>query len=286
MTNPEPITHQKKAKLILISLCTYALWTAATYLLEGKIHLLQRIDVFGRFEYAIIVNMIIGIVAATLLISRYHIPSKFVSAKQLGFQQVRRRFINVLVISSLFGFGLFLFERPVSLNPIIISNIFAQTLPVSIAEVIVCWVVVGASFESLLLFSKGRTMLNGKNKKVFTRVIAAVVGAVVATVLFGVYHFAHSPPFNQLNTVLFLMIPGALTSIVYFIGRNIYATVIFHNFQALYGVMRSINIESFSHLLFPLLIMASVSILILIAADLFLVRRQIMTSSTNNKSCS
>lgn len=128
MTNPEPIARQKKAKLILISLCVYIVWTAATYLLEGRIHLLQRIDVLGRFEYTIIVNMIIGTVAAIWLISRYHIPSKFVSAKQLGFQQVNRRFIIVLVISSLLGFGLFLFQRPVSLNPVIISNVFAQTL--------------------------------------------------------------------------------------------------------------------------------------------------------------
>jgi hypothetical protein len=127
--------------------------------------------VLGRFEYAIIVNMIIGTVAAFWLIRRYHIVSKFVSAKQLGFQQVNRRFIIVLVISSLLGFGLFLFQRPVSLNPIIISNVFAQTLPVSIAEVVVCWVIVGASFESLLLLSsKSRPVLNGKekNKKAFS----------------------------------------------------------------------------------------------------------------------
>ena len=83
MTNPEPIAHQKKAKLILISLCIYVVWTAATYLLEGRINLLQRIDVFGRFEYAIVANMIIGIVAAIWLISHYHIPqqSNWVSNK-------------------------------------------------------------------------------------------------------------------------------------------------------------------------------------------------------------
>jgi hypothetical protein len=207
MTNLEPVAHRKKAKLVLISLCVYLVWTAATYPLEGRIHLLQRNDVLGRFEYAIIVNMIIGTVAAIWLISRYHIPSKFVSAKQLGFQQVNRRFIMVLVISSLLGFGLFFFQRPVSLNPVIKSNVFAQTLPVSIAEVVVCWVVVGTSFESLLLlFSKSKTVLKGESKRVSTRIIAVIVGAVVATVLFGAYHFAHSPPFNQLNTVLFLMI--------------------------------------------------------------------------------
>lgn len=88
MTNPEPIARQKRTKLILMSLCVYIVWTLATYLLEGRIHLLQRIDVFGRFEYAIIVNMIIGTIAAIWLISRYHIPSKLVSATQLGFQQL------------------------------------------------------------------------------------------------------------------------------------------------------------------------------------------------------
>ena len=45
------------------------------------------------------------------------------------------------------GFVLFIVHGPVSLNPTVISNVFAQTLP-SIAEVVVCWFVVGASFES------------------------------------------------------------------------------------------------------------------------------------------
>jgi hypothetical protein len=57
MTNLEPVAHRKKAKLVLISLCVYLVWTAVTYLLEGRIHLLQRVDVFGRFEYAIVANM-------------------------------------------------------------------------------------------------------------------------------------------------------------------------------------------------------------------------------------
>lgn len=274
MTNLEPAAHRLKARLVPISLYVYVVWTAVTYLLEGRIHLLQRIDMFGRFEYAIIANMITGTIAAIWLLRYYHIPSKFVSAKQMGFQQVSRRFIIVLVMSGLLGFGLFMFQRPVSLNPIIIANVFSQTLPTSIAEVVVCWVVVGASFESLLLPSgKNQSELKAKNKKA-TNVTAIIVGGVVATVLFGVYHFAHSPPFNQLNTVLFLMIPGALTSIVYFVGRNIYATVIFHNFQALSGVTRNIDIASFSHLIYPLLITALVSIVVLIAADVLLVRRR------------
>jgi len=60
MTNQEPIAHRMKSKLVLISLYVYVVWTAVTYLLEGRIHLLQRIDIFGRFEYVIIANLITG----------------------------------------------------------------------------------------------------------------------------------------------------------------------------------------------------------------------------------
>ena len=184
------------------------------------------------------------------------------------------------------GFVLFILQGPVSLNPIVISNVFAQTLRTSIAEVVVCWVVIGASFESLLLTSrKGNNEFIPKRKT--STIAAIIVGAPVATILFGLYHFAHCPPFNQLNTVLFLMIPGALTSIVYFIGRNIYVAIIFQNFLALFGVTRSIDITSFTHPIYPLLIMALVSMVILIAADLLLGRRRkIIIADTDSKNSS
>ena len=223
--------------------------------------------------------MVIGTVLAIWLLRYYHISSGFISIKQLGFQSVNRRFWVVIGIASVIGFALFIIQGPVSLNPIVISNVFAQTLPTSIAELVVCWVVVGASFESLLLTSrKGNNEFRPKEKA--TTITAMIVGGVVATVLFGVYHFAHSPPFNQLNMVLFIMIPGALTSVVFFVGRNIYATIIFQNFQALFGVMRTVDITSFNHPIYPLLIMGLVSILILIVADAFIVRRKIRSADT------
>ena len=76
------------------------------------------------------------------------------------------------------------------------------------------------------------------------------------------------------------MIPGALTSVVFFVGRNIYAAIIFQNFQALFGVMRTVDITSFTHPIYPLLIMGLVSILILIVADAFIVRRKIRSADT------
>ena len=90
------------------------------------------------------------------------------------------------------------------MNPIVILNAHSQVLVVSIAEVMVCWVIVGASFESLVK-SRGR-------------IASLVVGILTPDIFFGIYHFAHSPPFNQIGMVLFLMIPGLVTSLVYFLG--------------------------------------------------------------------
>ena len=42
--------------------------------------------------------------------------------------------------------------------------------------------------------------------------------------------------------VLFVMYPRILTSLVYFIGRDIYATIIFHNFQALFGLITIVKL--------------------------------------------
>lgn len=116
----------------------------------------------------------------------------------------------LVTVAGTIGVLLFVIQGPASLNPVVISNVFSQTLPTSIAEVVVCWAVLGASMES---FSRNR----------FGKKLSVIVGIIISTVLFGVYHFAHSEPFNQVNMVMILMLPGLITSIAYFVGRNIYA---------------------------------------------------------------
>lgn len=125
--------------------------------------------------------------------------------------------------------------------------------------VVVCWAAIGATFESVAR-SKGR-------------IISIIFGAAIATILFGLYHFAHSSPFNEPEIVLFLMYPGILTSLVYFIGRDIYATIIFHNFQALFGVMMSVNIVSFTQPLYPILVLAAISMFVLALSDRILIKK-------------
>ncbi len=253
-------SSSKTSKFVIIAVAIYLAWISATYLLEGRINLLQKPNPLGRLLYAVTANMIIGIVLA-ICVLRPSILQGFVTIKQLGFQSSIRRVIIAVVIAGLIGFTLFVVQKPASLNAIVILNVFSQTLPGSVAEVMVCWIVIGTAFESTLL------------KRNLKKLIPTILAAAISTILFAIYHFAHSPPFNQPSMVLFLMYPGVLTSIFYFVSRDIYATLVFHNFQALFGVMNNVNIDSLLHPIYPVIIIAVASIAILVLCDLLVIRK-------------
>lgn len=129
-----------------------------------------------------------------------------------------------------------------------------QVLPVSIAEVMVCWGLIGSSFESLA---------KNRNKR---RIVSSVIGgAIAASVLFGVYHYAHSPPFNQTSMVLFLMLPSIATAVTYFLGRDIYAAVIVQNFMGIVGLLAGLlNLEGYRQPMVPIYVLSAASVAALI----------------------
>lgn len=59
----------------------------------------------------------------------------------------------------------------------------------------------------------------------------------LASALFGLYHFAHSPRFNQPETVMFLAGIALFTSAWWFLSRDLYGTAVLHNFFAVTGVL-------------------------------------------------
>lgn len=127
-----------------------------------------------------------------------------------------------------------------------VLNVFMQVMPVSIAEVMVCWGLIGSSFESLIKRN---------------RVASVLLGAVITSVLFGVYHYAHSPPFNQTSMVMFLMLPSIATALTYFLGRNIYAAIIVQNFMGVFGVLASLpTLEPYRQPMVPIYVLSAVSI--------------------------
>src|SRR5829696_5968048 len=76
------------------------------------------------------------------------------------------------------------------------------------------------------------------------------------------------PPFNQAPVVVFLSVIGLVTS-VFFVSRDVYGTIAFHNFLGILGVVRALDasgkLSAFERPIIPLLVMAVVAIALLIA---------------------
>lgn len=239
-------------KLVAIALSLYIIWVVATYILEGRIHLFQKVDPIGRMTYVIIANIAIGTVLSAIAI-RYLLKAQLVKPRQLGLSKSRLRTAAIIASAAAGGLALFMLQNPRTTEPIVVFNTFMQVLPVSIAEVMVCWALIGSSFESLA---------KNNNK---ARILSVLAGAVAASLLFGVYHYAHSPPFNQISMVLFLMLPSIATAVTYFLGRDIYAAVIVQNFMGIVGVLAGLpNLEAYRQPMVPIYALSVVSVAALV----------------------
>lgn len=246
------INPRNALKLVAIALSLYIIWVVATYILEGRIHLFQKVDPMGRMTYVIIANIAIGTVLSAIAI-RYLLKAQLVKPRQLGLSKSRLRTAAIIASAAAGGLALFMLQNPRTTEPIVVFNAFMQVLPVSIAEVMVCWALIGSSFESLA---------KNNNK---ARILSVLAGAVAASLLFGVYHYAHSPPFNQTSMVLFLMLPSIATAVTYFLGRDIYAAVIVQNFMGIVGVLAGLpNLEVYRQPMVPIYALSVVSVAALI----------------------
>ena len=248
----QEVSSRNPLKLIAIALSIYIIWVVATYLLEGRIHLFQKVDPIGRMTYVVIANIAIGTVLSAIAI-RYLLKAQLVKPEQLGLNKSRIRTAAVIASAAAGGLALFMLQNPRTVEPIVVFNVFMQALPVSIAEVMVCWALIGSSFESIA---------KNNNKR---KIMSVIVGAIAASVLFGVYHYAHSPPFNQTSIVLFLMLPSIATAVTYFLGRDIYAAVIVQNFMGIFGVIANLPaLEPFRQPMVPIYVLSAVSVAVLV----------------------
>ena len=251
--------------ILFIASITYLLWVGATYFLEGRILTFYRPEaVTDRIIYTIVANIIIGSILALWVIRRA-IDTRTVSLESSGFRPGNRTIIAV-VIAFVLGFAVMLIAKPASLDPVVLLNIYAQVFSVTIAEIAVCWAVIGSVLEGTLK-PRGGWLATG----------AAII---VASLLFGVYHLGHSPPFNQPGMIGFLILVGLVTGLVYFIIRDIYAAMVFHNFFGSIGVMESLDaagtLSQYTAPIYPVIGMGAFSLLVFVAIDVFYVRRGII----------
>lgn len=251
------------ARAIAAALGLYAAWTFATWSLEGRIETLLRPEaVSERAVYAVVANLLVGIVIATVVL-RFLTQARSVSLEAAGFGRSTPSVVQ-LIIALVSGFTIYWVQGAPSLDVVVLLNAFSQVLVVSIAEVVVCWAVLGSAVEALL--------------KPHGRAVSVIGATVVASVLFGIYHFAHSAPFNTVGMVALLTVVGLVTSAFFFVGRDVYATILFHNLLGVFGVVQALaaadQLKAFTALQAPLLIMAVAAIATLAVSDLILLRRR------------
>lgn len=249
-------------RAVLVAVGTYLAWTAATYLLEGRIRTLLRPDAVGdRLVYALVANVLVGTVLA-LWVARQSVVSGLFTRERLGFASPRRTLAAVLG-GGVTGLALFLVQDPTSTDPVVVTNAFAQVLTVSIAELVVCWALLGATVETWL------------RERGVTVAIATWLAILLSSVAFGLYHVAHSPPFDEPETIAVLTVVGLGTGLFFFVGRSLYGALVFHNCMALFGVTRALDesgrLAAFRSLQLPLLATALVSLVVLVAAERLLV---------------
>ncbi|MFB6101886.1 MAG: hypothetical protein ABEJ73_04910 [Haloplanus sp.] len=202
---------------------TYLVWTLTTWTLEGRLLTLRRPEaVADRLLYTGVANVLIGTLLA-LWIVRTFVAAGFTSRGRLGLRPGRHALL-ASAVAAVAGLGLYLGQEPPTTDPVAMANLFAQVLPVSIAQITVCWMLVGGSVEALL------------DDRGANRVVARGVALVVASGLFGVHHVAHSPPFDAAETAGLLTLVSVGTGLFYFGGRSAYGALVFHNFLALFGV--------------------------------------------------
>ena len=248
-----------RTQAVASAIAVFAVWMLATYLLEARVGTFLRPDTTNRFVYTVVANMLIGTIGSALVIRAIVRRAELPRVTTYGIARPHRILGLVALAAVLAGLFLVGQEFPTS-DPVILTNAFAQVLVVSIAEVVVCWALFGAVLRNALGSGFG----------------SAAIAVVSAALVFGLYHFAHSPPFNTPAMVLLLSGIGVATGMFFFLGGDLYSTIVLHNAFAIHGVIAALdesrNLDRYASPQLPLIATAVAAVVVLVIADVVLIR--------------
>lgn len=250
------------ARWVAAALGLFGLWTLATWWLEGRIHTLLRPEAaLDRVLYVGVANLAIGVLGG-LVLARAFLVTNDLSRDHIGLS-VPVRDATVAQFGGVLGFSAYMLQSPPDVPAMVAVNAYAQVLGVTVAEVVVCWGVLGIFLREYL-------------RRWLTPFWASLPAMVVSAGAFGLYHFAHSPPFDTWAMVGKLALVGLVTGVVFFALRSLYAAIFFHNFLGTRGVVEALQssgrIDVYTEPFVPALSIGAIMLLTTVLADRFIVR--------------
>lgn len=149
-------------RILVLASLTYLIWVIVTYLLEGRILTLLRPEaVIDRTAYTLIANILIGIILALMVIRKAE-RTRLISLESAGFRPLKRTIIAV-IIAFLAGLAILLIQHHGAPNLVVLLNVYAQVLIVTIAEVVMCWGMIGSITEGTLFKKREDNRHCGRN---------------------------------------------------------------------------------------------------------------------------
>jgi hypothetical protein len=210
-TGFSPATRFSPFRLILIPLLIYIVWVLDTFLLEGSVGLFIMYQPYFLLLYTVIANIFMGIVVPVFCL-RSAFLSGAVNMFQIGFRS-RRRMVIAVTITALAGYLLLVTFTSYGTRRTALLGMTASMLPVAIASVMVCWVLIGTHLQAYV--------------RSYGAIVSITTAVPVTGILFGLSFAAHSPPLNEPGMILLATVIGVVSALFFFSVRDLYASAVF-----------------------------------------------------------
>ena len=197
-------------RLLIIPFFLFIVWSLETYLLEGSADLFVHFQPLLFLLYTVFANIVVGIFIPVMCLGSAF-RSGPVNMFQAGFRSLRRT-VPACALTALFASLYLVMFTPPGADGFVLVNAIAFVIPVAVAGVMICWVLIGTHLQAY--------MRNG------SAAVSISFGVVVTAVLFGISFAAHSPPLNRPDVIVLLCVIGAGAALFFFAVRDVYASVI------------------------------------------------------------
>jgi len=252
----QPVTRFSASRLVVIPLLVYGIWVLETFLLERSPGLFAHYQPLPLVMYMVFANIIVGI-AVPVILMRSAFISGAVNMFQIGFRSPRRA-ILATVFTALIGYFSLITFTPYGVHRLALFNTLALMIPVAVASVMVCWVLIGTHVQAYV--------------RSCGTVSSIIAGVLVTGIAFGISSLARSPPLNQPDDLLIMTVLGLASALFFFSIRDVYASSLFVAFGIMAAVFQRID-PLYGDTVLPLVYeTAALSVLSLLISHYYLYR--------------